>query len=166
MISGTPTAAATSAANVTVKDAGSPQQTASANLSITIGTAPVISTQPPPPNGVVNLAYTTTVAATGGTQPYTWSATGLPAGLTINAGTGVISGTPTAAGTSTANVTVTDANQQTGSASITITILPQLTITTASPLPNCIVNSVCTAPSQPRAVYRPTPGRRLACLPG
>jgi hypothetical protein len=139
VISGTPTAAGTSSASVTVKDSGNPQQTASATLSITIGTTPVISTQSPLPNGAVNLAYSTTVQATGGTQPYTFSATGLPAGLSI-AGSGVISGTPTAAGTTTASVTVTDANQQTGSASLSITILPQLTITSASPLVNGAVN--------------------------
>jgi hypothetical protein len=145
VISGTPTTAGTSTANVTVKDSGNPQQTASATLSITIGTAPVISTQSPLTNGAVNLAYSTTVQASGGTTPYTWSATNLPAGLSINAGTGVISGTPTAPGTSTASVTVTDANQQTGSASLSITILPQLTITTASPLVNGAVNTAYTA---------------------
>lgn len=43
----------------------------------------------------VGVSYITVVAATGGTPPYSWSATGLPAGLTMSA-TGVISGTPTA----------------------------------------------------------------------
>ena len=140
LISGTPTAAGPSTANVTVKDSGSPQQTASANLSITIGTTPVISTQSPLPNGAVNVAYSTTVQASGGTGSYTWSATGLPAGLTIDAGTGMISGTPTAAGASSASVTVKDANQQTGSATLSITILPLLTLTSTSPLANGAVN--------------------------
>ncbi|MBM7775529.1 subtilisin family serine protease [Actinokineospora baliensis] len=35
------------------------------------------------------------MTATGGTAPYTWSATGLPTGTGINATTGLISGTPT-----------------------------------------------------------------------
>ena len=47
-----------------------------------------------------------TLAATGGTTPYTWSvsAGSLPAGLTLTAETGVISGTPTTAATSTFTV--------------------------------------------------------------
>jgi len=39
----------------------------------------------------VNAAYSTTLKATGGRAPYTWSATGLPAGVTIAPATGIIS---------------------------------------------------------------------------
>lgn len=48
------------------------------------------------------------VAATGGVTPLTWTATNLPAGLTVNATTGVISGTPTTVGSATTKITVTD----------------------------------------------------------
>ncbi len=41
-----------------------------------------------------------TMAATGGTSPYTWSADGLPEGISINPTTGEVSGTPTTAGAS------------------------------------------------------------------
>ncbi|WP_127499237.1 choice-of-anchor I family protein [Paenibacillus glycanilyticus] len=57
----------------------------------------------------IGTAYTATVAATGGTAPFTYSATNLPAGLTINSTTGEITGTPTAtAKSSLITVTATD----------------------------------------------------------
>lgn len=49
------------------------------------------------PNAEVNQFYTVTLSAAGGSEPYTWGATGLPTGVTINSASGVISGTPIAA---------------------------------------------------------------------
>jgi hypothetical protein len=78
-----------------------------------------------------------TVQATGGTTPYVFTSSTLPAGLTLNASTGVITGTPTAAGTTLVTFTVTDFLGAVATAAIQIRITGTntLTITTAS-LPN------------------------------
>ncbi len=59
-------------------------------------------------------------SASGQTLAYT--ATGLPAGLSISSSTGLISGTPTTAGTSTVTVTARDGTGASGSATFTWTI--------------------------------------------
>jgi hypothetical protein len=55
-------------------------------------------------------------------QTLSYSATGLPAGLTINASSGLISGTPTTTASNTVTVTVKDTTGATGTASFAWTI--------------------------------------------
>ncbi len=74
---------------------------------------------------VINEAITPfTVTATGGKEPYTWSATGLPDGLSIDENSGAVAGTPTTVGNSSVTVTVTDADEATGSAAFTVAVTP------------------------------------------
>ena len=64
--------------------------------------------------GRENVSYpSTTVTASGGVTPYSWSMSGLPNGLSINAATGVISGTPISVGLFNPTITVTDSCPQT-----------------------------------------------------
>ena len=95
--------------------------------------AVTISTTSPLPAAVVGAAYSQTLQATGGTPPYSWSATGVPAGLALASG-GTLSGTPTAAGTQTLAVTVRDSSVNdvpaTASANLLLTVatVPTLTL--------------------------------------
>ncbi|MDQ1684484.1 MAG: hypothetical protein QOC82_1221, partial [Frankiaceae bacterium] len=70
----------------------------------------------------VSLQITASDSASG--QTLTYSATGLPAGLSINSASGLISGTPTTAGTSSVTVTAKDTTNASGSASFTWTVNP------------------------------------------
>jgi CSLREA domain-containing protein len=71
-------------------------------------------------------AYSQTFTANGGTTPYTYSATGLPPGLSINSGTGMLTGTPTSIAGSpyTVVVTVTDSASNTIHQSYTLAVGP------------------------------------------
>ncbi|WP_084725142.1 putative Ig domain-containing protein, partial [Streptacidiphilus melanogenes] len=84
----------------------------------------VTVTNPGNQNGTVGFAASLQISATdSGGAALTYSATGLPAGLSVSS-SGLISGTPTTAGTSNVTVTATDSTGASGSASFTWTIGP------------------------------------------
>ncbi len=151
VLSGKPTTAATTNFTVQVSDSSSPALTATKALSIVVNPPPALSVSSASlASGVQNSAYSATLAATGGTPPYTaWSVTvgTLPAGLTLHSATGVIDGTPTAVGASNFTVQVTDSTTPalTATKALSIAIAPPpLTITTTT-LPGGTVNSTYTA---------------------
>ena len=86
----------------------------------------VTVTNPGNQTGTVGTAVSLQIHATDSAsgQTLTYSATGLPAGLSINSSSGLISGTPTTAGTSSVTVTARDTTNASGSASFTWTINP------------------------------------------
>jgi hypothetical protein len=84
----------------------------------------VTVTNPGNQTGTAGTATSLQIHATdsSATETLTYSATGLPGGLSINSGTGLISGTPTTAGTFSVTVTAKDSTNASGRASFTWTI--------------------------------------------
>jgi subtilase family serine protease len=95
--------------------------TSPGNQTSTVGTA-------------VSLQIKASDSASG--QTLTYSATGLPAGLSINSSSGLISGTPTTAGSSSVTVTAKDTTGASGSASFAWTVNSASTCTAAQLLGN------------------------------
>lgn len=87
------------------------------------GTGGVTVTNPGNQSSTVGKSVSLSITASdtaGGTLSY--SASGLPAGLSINASTGVISGTPSTTGTSSVTVTAKDSTGPSGTTSFTWTV--------------------------------------------
>jgi hypothetical protein len=112
------------------------------------GTTVLETTTSSLPNGIVSTPYLVTLAATGGSPPYTWSQSSggaMPLGVTLS-NTGTISGTPTATGTFGPYVfevkDTSNDTSMTGSLSITITA-SSLAVTTTS-LPGGTVGTAYT----------------------
>ena len=139
-ISGTPTMiSAGSSLTFKVTDSGTPAQSSSKTLTLTVSAATLSVSTISLPTGQVGKSYTTTLVAAGGTTPYTWSVTGtLPAGLSFNTTSGLLSGTPSTSTTGVAlTFKVTDSSKPAQNASRTLTLViaaatPVLIITTAS----------------------------------
>ena len=134
-ISGTPTGSGTFNVVVTVTDSAS--NTASGTFSITIEAQLQVTTASLA-SGTVNVAYSQSLAASGGTGTgYTWSVN--TAGATSLAGinlalssAGVLAGTPLSTGSATFTATVTDSASHTATATLTVTVYATLTVTTSS----------------------------------
>jgi hypothetical protein len=133
-ISGTPTSSGTFVLTVEVTDAQSNQ--ANKQFTLVVAAAITIAATSLPP-GYTQSQYFQTLAAAGGTSPYSWSVTGgaLPAGLSLQPTTGTLSGIPTVTGTFDFTVTITDSNSATANQQFSISVGQGFGITTAPSLP-------------------------------
>src|ERR1019366_6593846 len=121
MTSGFPSAATASAVQANIVAAGYGSTVSSGNT--------VTVTGPGNQTGTVGTAASLQIHASDSAsgQTLTYSATGLPAGLSISPATGLVSGSPTTAGSSTVTVTARDGTGATGSATFTWTLTPSNT---------------------------------------
>jgi hypothetical protein len=132
LLSGKPTVGGSSAFSITVTDGDGNTKT----LGYTINIAAVVLTVGPSTlsDAFVNVPYSVSFTGSGGVAPFTFSiaSAGTAAGLSFS--NGAISGTPTSAGTWVFNITVTDANGNTGGKQYTLNIFPNAVVPTSIPL--------------------------------
>jgi hypothetical protein len=94
-------------------------------FSLAVGTAHprvAVSDRTDPAAKFVSMS----LSADGGAAPYTWTASNLPPGLSVDSSRGVISGTPSQPSTFHVTATATDKAGHSGSASFSWTITPQI----------------------------------------
>lgn len=116
IISGTPTSVGVTTATISVTNASG---TGYGIVTITI--APLEITSTLAVTGVFDEAFSYQIETS--SNPTSYYASGLPSGLSINTGSGLISGTPTAVGT--ADVTIGATNSLgSGSATLALTVAP------------------------------------------
>ncbi|WP_328648899.1 trypsin-like serine protease [Amycolatopsis sp. NBC_00348] len=92
--------------------------TATFTLTVQTGSSGPVKVTDPGYQFVHGQAVNLQLRATGGTGSYTWSATGLPPGLALDARTGLITGTVTRTGNYTSPVTATDSAGAAGRVSV------------------------------------------------
>jgi hypothetical protein len=135
---------------VTLTASALAKPTTTATVTLSIPANPSITTPAGAlPGATFGVAYATSLAASGGIPPYTWSISqgALPAGVAISSTTGAISGTSTAAGTASFTVTLTDSGNpalKASSAFTITTVYPPLSVTTTS-LPHGVEGTAYTA---------------------
>ncbi len=144
-ITGTPTKVGAFAFQVRVSIATGATAQKDFRITITAPLTPLLITTTLLPQGNTGKAYTATVAATGGTAPYTFSApaSALPPGLSFDGKTGTVSGTPTTAGNFAITFTVTDSTSKTATKDLSIRVVAPLAITPTT-LPTATVGQIYT----------------------
>jgi hypothetical protein len=125
-LTGTPTSSGGSPFTIQVTVTDSASVTATKEFLLTIGASLAITSGATLPQGTLGQAYPTlTLAAVGGSQPYTWSvsAGSMATALSLSS-SGTIAGTPTEPGAFNFTVQVKDSSGSTATKAFTIFIIP------------------------------------------
>jgi len=146
-LAGTPSAAGSFTFTVLATDSTGAMGYRQFTVTIAVGVA--ITTPSTLPDGAVGDPYSLTMTLSGGASPFTWTQPSgtLPTGLTLSSG-GVLSGTPSADGAFSFDVMVTDHNGSTDRTTLTVTIQPQVAVTTNALPPGVVTVSYATALGQ------------------
>ncbi|MBV8949915.1 MAG: putative Ig domain-containing protein, partial [Actinobacteria bacterium] len=108
VISGTPTTANTYTVTVKVTDSASPGYTVTQSYNLVVNATPNVS--PTSKTVARNQNFNFVPTTTGGTAPFTWSISGKPSWVALNASTGALSGkAPNGNGSASFSLTVADA---------------------------------------------------------
>jgi Putative Ig domain len=108
--------------SITVTASSVANSAAQASTGVTVTSSTLTITTTSLPFAVVGTSYSASLTASGGQPPYQWSigSGSLPAGLTLNASTGILSGSTTQTGTSTFSVKGTDAASHSAQQSLSV----------------------------------------------
>jgi hypothetical protein len=136
-ISGTPKSAGQSTFTLQAKDSAASPQAATVSFTIAVSApaaAHVAITSASLPTATASTAFSATLSASGGTQPYTWTlASGqLPSGMSLSAA-GVISGTTSVTGTFPFTAEVIDETGISATASLDLIVAAKSTTSGYTP---------------------------------
>lgn len=122
-LSGVPSSAGTSTFTVRATDSSNPALSATGQLTVAVTSTPLVVPVTTILGATQGVSYSSTLPATGGTAPYTWTIVSgaLPPGLALLPG-GLVEGTPTASGTYQVILNVTDASSPVQAATSYVTI--------------------------------------------
>ena len=148
LITGEPQCIGSFAMNVQATDAKWPGYAATQTAALDIVDPPFSVSLPVVPAGVIGSPYSLSASATGQVGTVTWSASGLPPGLTMN-GTGTISGVPTAFGLFPSVANAQDSYSTCGSPEVTRTAAATVTLVIA-PLPLTIATATLPSGDVPK----------------
>ena len=124
LLAGTPTTLGSTTVSIQATDGSGCPGVIAYTIVIAAATCPVITIAPPAlPAGIVGVAYSQQLTASGGTGAYTFTVLSgaLPAGLTLSSG-GLLAGTPTTLGSTLVTIQAADGSGCPGITAYTIDI--------------------------------------------